>query len=226
MSKDYASMRNKKKLAIFITSASIIILVSIWGLFGIVPWSSFRSQNPSAEIHANSAQTLVAQENLRQSSYDCGAYNIHWLLQALGKESEIEDLKELNREKMIPRLGIVPEVIVRGLKKNNIKSRLSTYRWLSNEEKIVTLKAHLSSKNPLILLIKRHGYLHYVLLTGFEKNRVHFYDPMLTRDEDKTIDNNGEFAGNDALTFNELLNLWDKVSVFGFYENMAITIQP
>ena len=73
--------------------------------------------------------------------------------------------------------------------------------------------------------MKRHGYLHFVLVTGFEEDNVFFYDPLLSSGElGFTVDNNDLVTGNDTLQFSAFFDLWNEVLVLGFYENLAVVV--
>lgn len=220
---------NKK---ILFTALGVILLglLIIRLKFHIVPWSSF--------IPATSSQYTVYEgsfihhwptnnpENLRQSAYDCGAYNLNWILSAQKKPNDLQNLVATNRSKMIPRIGVVPETLQSTLSEQGIKSNIRTFRWLADGEKITMLTDILNGNHPVILLVKRHGYMHYITITGFDKTGFDIYDPLLEKsDQNTTTDRNGSKPGNDYLTNEKLLKLWNEMNVWGFYKNTALIIQ-
>lgn len=187
-------------------------------------WTSLNAQQtlvPEASI--TQIQVLDVQQNLRQTAYHCGAYTVATLLDAVGDDVSAADVIEINQRYEIPNLGVVPEVLVSTLEHYNRDAMARTLRWQSDEEKIATLKALMQQEYGLIVLVRRHGYLHYVLLTGYEGEQVHLYDPLLERESGNlTIDRNGEWSGNDVMAFFELVEIWNEVSVLGLYENMMV----
>jgi predicted double-glycine peptidase len=226
-------MKNKTRLWYKLLFGSLTFLIVFFFLahvrFGIIPWTSFVAQSVlEFNDKQNSVRVLSIGQNRRQTSYDCGAFNIATVLNALDKKVDFEEVVEANRKKMIPHIGVVPEVLVSTLKKYGAKSKARTFRWMNEDDKISTLKTLLAEGKPIIVLIKRHGYLHFVLLTGFENEIVSIYDPLLDNSEIKgiTIDRNGEKSGNDSMAFSELIDLWNDVHPGGFYKSMAIIIEP
>ena len=207
-----------------VITALALFLFFAYVLFRINPWTSFLAQEP-LETSVNQAEVIAVTVHPRQTPYDCGAYNIAALLNSFNKEVNLEDVIKANRENMIPRVGVVPEVLVSTLGEYGVDSQIRTFRWLDEDEKIQTLKALLSEDKPIILLVKRHGYLHFVLLTSFEDNEVHLYDPLLDKGESGfTVDRNGSANGNETLLFSDLIDLWDEASVIGFYKNLALIV--
>ena len=213
----------KALLALLIGVGGVFVL--LWWRFGVVMWSSFVGVDFSQEgALPERVRVLPSQKNLRQTPYDCGAYNVYWLLRAQGQEVELSEVVAFTRQKMFSKLGVVPEVLIGALKQFGVRGELRTFRSLTPPEKINTLRTLMAEEAPLILLIHRHGYLHYVLLTGYEGERVFFYDPMIAGVGEETFDQNGDEPGNDAVSFASLIQMWDKVSVWGLYKNMAIVI--
>lgn len=215
----------KPKAALIVFILLSVFFVLAYFLFGIKPWASFVSQTP-LQTDVSDAIVLNVTENKRQTPFDCGAFNIATLMEALGQEIDMRNIVDMNRSSMIPRLGVVPEVIVSTLKKNNVDSSLKTFRWMTDIEKTETLKTLLVEDKPMILLVKRHGYLHFVLVTGFNGDEVFLYDPLMAKGKPGlTIDKNDEVTGNNTLAFSELIELWDEASVLGFYKNLAVIVE-
>jgi len=212
-----------KQVLYWLLLGVLVTLVGAWLRFGIIPWASF----VPAAAGTPTQKSVVALDNpeyLRQTPYDCGAYNIHHVLQSLGNDASIDSVVEMNNRYMIPRIGVVPEVLVRTLRKNNQEAKLRAFQFMSNEERVDTIKRNLED-GPVIALIQRHGYMHFVVLVGHSGGSVHLYDPMLPKTNDGyTLDNNGEKIGNDSLTWDEFTQLWGEVSVMGFYEYMAVMV--
>jgi len=210
----------------YIFIALIIVFIGIGMRYGISPWTSFVPERTAYSLKKDKAIDIISiKNNFRQTPYDCGAYNIRALLSAIDKKADIDDIIRENNYKLIPKVGVVPEVIQSTLNKYGVSSRIRTFRWMSPDEKIKTLKYTLGLSKPIIALIKSHGFLHYVLLTGFENDQIYFYDPLLKEKLDGiTIDNTADFSGNDSLTFKEFINLWDEASYYGLYKDMAIII--
>ncbi len=166
---------------------------------------------------------------LRQTPYDCGGYVLHYALGLLGRGTPLEQTVALNREKMLPEIGVTPETMVRSLGELGVGAAARTYRGMSDEQATNTWRALLQMNHPVVLLVERHGYWHYVLLTGYTAGGFDLYDPMLPRavaGGAQTVDRNGARPGNDTLTDEQLLALWDKVSVGGLYERMSVVLHP
>jgi hypothetical protein len=204
--------------------------------FHITPWASFipvtaKQYNGYLGISTHH-WPIHKTNNLRQTPYDCGAYNLHWIIST---PTDLQDLVKMNRSKMIPRIGVVPETLQSTLKSQGIKSHIRTFRWLEDGAKISFLTDILNANHPIILLVRRHGYMHYITITGFDRNGFDIYDPLLPNadqgktvdnnaDKNTTIDKNGATPGNDYLTNKELLDLWNEINVWGFYKNTALII--
>ncbi len=214
----------KKFLKISIGSLSLGLLL-VWWKFGILFWTSFIPYSAGDGEIKESSEAISVTQNLRQSPYDCGAYNAWTVIDALGSEIPLKNIINLNREKFIPRTGVVPEVVKRALEQSPVYATIRTMRWNSDEEKIENLKRALSAGNPLILLVKRHGYMHFITVTGFDGDNFNLYDPLLAAGANGvTIDRNGESSGNDALLSAELIKIWNEISVWGFYKNIVISV--
>ena len=122
----------------------IFILGAAYSCFGIIPWTSFVAQEPlSLNYNSRISPTIIGFapfKNLRQTPYDCGAFNIYAVLNGFGVKEPLTEVIKANREKMIPRLGVVPEVLVSTFKKYGISSEIKTFRWQTADQKTETLK--------------------------------------------------------------------------------------
>ena len=96
-------------------------------------------------------------------------------------------------------------------------------RSLAKEERIIFLKQQLAEKRPVILLVERHGYEHYVTLFGYDHDVFFIYDSAHDRgSEGMTKDDNGVLPGNITLSSDTLLAEWAKGGVLGFYTWYAL----
>ena len=198
--------------------------------YGIVPWTSFMpersSDTRSLTGKVTSARTIDIPNNFRQTPFDSGAYNISAIFSAMDKNIPTRDIIRKNRLKLIPDVGVLPEVLHTTMESYGVSSRVRTFRWLNSDEKTDTIKYLLDLNAPIIALVRRHGYLHYITLTGFDDDTVYFYDPLLVEDFDGiTIDNTDDISGNDSLSFDEFIDIWNQAYYSGFYKNMAIIIE-
>ena len=92
-------MKPLKKIIVPVLALGIILLIALYHFFRIIPWVSFIAY-PYIENETVAEQSfpLPEQKPLRQTGYNCGAYDLHFLLQAYNKEMSVEDIIAQNQK--------------------------------------------------------------------------------------------------------------------------------
>jgi len=163
--------------------------------------------------------------NFAQSYNDCAPYNSAAVVRALTGEnvSSAEFVKTITHR--IEYNWTLPEGITGQLNEYNITLETPDLSGLSDDEKIEYLREQLSKNHPIILLIKKEDFQHYITLFGFdsEKDEFFIYDSLMERLEGGlTKDENGDLPGNKTITAVKLLDAWSGGELEGKYHWLAI----
>ncbi len=217
-----------KKLLITVLIIIITILSIAVFKFNFAPLPVGKVK-PEIELNypASYQLTNVPTQYLRQTPYDCGEYNVYFVMQIFPEPITEEVVKKEIKKSKIRKLGVLPETLVNFFndKTKEVRANLISVKKQTDEQKIETIKQILSNaEKPVIVLVKRHGYLHYLTVIGYDRTHLHVYDPMIARDGDSdfTQDLNGATVGNDSIADADFLNLWSQGNVLGVYKNVFI----
>jgi hypothetical protein len=163
--------------------------------------------------------------NYRQGANECGPY-------VAGAVARILLKADVRPKDMVDKLSwklpggyTHPWALEKLLKSINISSISYSAGKLGSQDKQRFLIQELANGSPIILLVKMHGYQHYIVLLGFDENTNEFfiYDPVYTRGEEGyTIDENGDHPGNRTISWDALNDRWDEGGVFGFFDWYAL----
>ena len=164
----------------------------------------------------------------RQTPYNCGPYNVYMIAAMDPKfKDSAEDLVSKIDQWKIPKLGFLPFHIRHLLSSVNLQASISNFRYLDDQDRLDVLAAEISQDNPVILLVKKHGYQHYITLLGYDLDQDlwHIYDPMLSKSGNQdTVDTNNKDTGNETLSGDELLHLWSGGGMLSFFKWYAMTV--
>ncbi|MEK7623792.1 MAG: hypothetical protein AAB408_03950 [Patescibacteria group bacterium] len=197
------------------------VLVLIFIIISVVrptPVIDVKADLPPAVMMA-----YPSEYNFRQTPNACGPYNTAAVVRTLsGQDVSSEEFARAIDWK-IPRFGTHPFGLEKQLEKHGIHVESYSLRSLAKEERIIFLKQQLAEKRPVILLVERHGYEHYVTLFGYDHDVFFIYDSAHDRgSEGMTKDDNGVLPGNITLSSDTLLAEWAKGGVLGFYTWYAL----
>ncbi len=212
-------------------SRKVLLIVGsiIIASLGLSYTSHLFGYEPEPLIENIPAEYQVETPNLeRQTPYNCGPYNVHAIASTNPDFTvSAEELVTRIDQWKIPRLGFLPFHIRYLLKSVELKSHALNFRWLDDQDRLDILASRVANGNPIILLVKKHGYQHYITVFGYnlETDQWHIYDPMLSQAEgNQTIDTNGALPGNETLKGDELLYLWSQGGMLSFFEWYAISV--
>jgi hypothetical protein len=204
----------------------IIAGILIIGLIGI--YSSISSKAPEihrSKISASSFIDYPSELNYRQTTNDCGPFNVAAVVRTLtnSPKDSAEFAKKI--EGRLPNKYTLPWGMEKQLRDNNLNIEIPNMGALSDEDKIAFLQEQLSLKKPIIILGARDNYQHYLTIFGFNKSKDEFYiyDSLFEKGQEGfTQDENSSLPGNRNYSSEELLNFWRGGGMYGVYNWYAI----
>lgn len=163
--------------------------------------------------------------NFAQDYNNCGPYNSAAVVRALTGDnvSSAEFAKTITHR--IQYNWTLPEGLTEQLNQNGITTETPDLSLFTDEEKITYLKEQISSYHPVILLIKKDDFQHYITIFGYDsgKDEFYIYDSLMERLEGGlTKDENENLPGNKTISTNKLLEMWAGGGMLGMYEWLAI----
>ncbi|MEK7523720.1 MAG: hypothetical protein AAB588_01690 [Patescibacteria group bacterium] len=206
--------KNKKILV-----GLIILLVVVGGII-------IRSNKPSIDqsiIKESAFIPYPPQYNYRQTKNDCGPFNVAAVVRALKKQ-------DFDSRSFVKKIGwrllnnyTLPWGLENQLEENGIKIEKPRFDLLTDGEKIVLVRQHLSLGKPIIMLGEQDNYQHYLTLLGFNAAADEYYvynslQTVLSEDRNMTTDKNGSFPGNTTLNSDELLAFWSRGGMYGLWK--------
>jgi len=163
--------------------------------------------------------------NFAQTYNDCGPFNSAAVVRALTREnvSSADFAKTITHR--IKYKWTLPEGITEQLNLYGITTEIPDLTEYSDNQKTSYLKERLILGRPIVLLIKKEDFQHYITLFGFDsgKNEFYIYDSLMQRLEGGlTKDENGDMPGNKTITTKKLLDMWSGGGMLGKYTWFAI----
>jgi hypothetical protein len=191
----------------------------------IIPDQQIMEINQESEVLKLSFIPYASAYNFAQTYNDCGPYNSAAVVRALTGEnvSSAEFAKTITHR--IKYKWTLPEGITEQLNQYGIKSDMPDFSEFSDYEKITYLREQLALQHPVVLLIKKDDFQHYITIFGFDrvKDEFYIYDSLMERLEGGiTNDENGEMPGNKTITTKKLLEMWSGGGMLGKYKWLAI----
>jgi len=163
--------------------------------------------------------------NFAQTYNDCGPFNTAAVVRALTGEnvSSADFAKTITHR--IKYKWTLPEGLTEQLNLYGVTTETPDLSELSEYEKASYLREQIALQHPVILLIKKENFQHYITLFGFDtaKDEFYIYDSLMARDKDGlTKDENGDLPGNKTITTDKLLKSWSGGGMLGKYTWFAI----
>ncbi|MBN1494976.1 C39 family peptidase [Candidatus Peregrinibacteria bacterium] len=184
-----------------------------------------RQPESESEKATSALISYLSEYNFAQTYNDCAPYNAAAVVRALTgtNVSSAEFARTISYR--MEYNWTLPEGIIKQLNQNDISTLIPDLSAINDLEKIEYLRDRLLQKHPVILLVKKEDFQHYITIFGFDstKDEFYIYDSLMERLEGGlTKDENSDMPGNKTLTTAELLKAWSGGELKGKYNWYAI----
>ncbi len=216
-----------KKILFWFVLFVLIALLSVRLFYGVLPFP-FLSPSKNFQEQVNARIPIEQKELLRQTPFDCGAFNISAAINTLSqRKTTPQDLIKTIGLRKFKNKGVLPETLAKVIRSHEgLTAKIRTTKWFTDEEKIKYLKSQLAKGHPQILLVEKNDLPHYITLYGYEGDTFFIYDSwLLEQDAFFTIDNNEDEIGNMSLSADSILEMWKKAHIKDMYRWVVISVQ-
>ena len=156
-----------------IAAVSLFLATNSWGLTSSAILSqSFPEKDTSTPEYPESFLPIADNLHEVQGTNQCAGYSAAFLLRHYGYDNTLGADAYAQMDYKLSTGYVLPQAIVDYLTENGLQTRLVT-------SSLEQLKAHVSSGNPIIVLIGsgRH-WQHYVTVIGYDSDNIYLVDTL------------------------------------------------